>query len=90
MHNPRLTKERAVFIDLMNNLNLPYPKQIGTSVYCDLVLCACPSTFKVVLSPMFGNAESYSDSKNVYFEIKYIILNNKNLNKFLKNIAKLF
>lgn len=39
---------------------------------------------------MFGNAESYSDSKNVYFEIKYIILNNKNLNKFLKNIAKLF
>lgn len=27
--NPRLTKSKAEFIEIMNNLNLPYPKQIG-------------------------------------------------------------
>nr|XP_032518288.1 persulfide dioxygenase ETHE1, mitochondrial [Danaus plexippus plexippus]XP_032518289.1 persulfide dioxygenase ETHE1, mitochondrial [Danaus plexippus plexippus]XP_032518290.1 persulfide dioxygenase ETHE1, mitochondrial [Danaus plexippus plexippus]XP_032518291.1 persulfide dioxygenase ETHE1, mitochondrial [Danaus plexippus plexippus] len=28
-HNPRLTKTLPEFIDIMNNLNLPYPKMIG-------------------------------------------------------------
>lgn len=27
--NPRLTKTMAEFVELMNNLNLPYPKMIG-------------------------------------------------------------
>jgi hypothetical protein len=27
--NPRLTKTIDEFVDIMNNLNLPYPKQIG-------------------------------------------------------------
>jgi len=27
--NPRLTKSKAEFVEIMNNLNLPYPKQIG-------------------------------------------------------------
>ncbi|XP_039276033.1 persulfide dioxygenase ETHE1, mitochondrial [Nilaparvata lugens] len=30
-YNPRLTKSKNEFIDLMNNLNLPYPKKIGKS-----------------------------------------------------------
>ena len=28
-HNPRLTKSKAEFAEIMKNLNLPYPKQIG-------------------------------------------------------------
>lgn len=28
-YNPRLTKTLEEFVDIMNNLNLPYPKQIG-------------------------------------------------------------
>lgn len=27
--NPRLTKSAEEFVELMNNLNLPYPKKIG-------------------------------------------------------------
>jgi len=27
--NPRLSKTKAEFVEIMNNLNLPYPKQIG-------------------------------------------------------------
>lgn len=27
--NPRLTKSLEEFVELMNNLNLPYPKKIG-------------------------------------------------------------
>jgi len=27
--NPRLTKSKEQFVKLMENLNLPYPKQIG-------------------------------------------------------------
>lgn len=29
IYNPRLTKSEPEFIELMNNLNLPYPKMIG-------------------------------------------------------------
>lgn len=29
-YNPRLTKTKEEFINIMNNLNLPYPKKIGT------------------------------------------------------------
>lgn len=35
--NPRLTKSRDEFIDIMKNLNLPPPKQIGANR--NLVLC---------------------------------------------------
>lgn len=28
-YNPRLTKTVDEFVNIMNNLNLPYPKQIG-------------------------------------------------------------
>ena len=28
-YNPRLTKDVEAFVELMNNLNLPYPKMIG-------------------------------------------------------------
>jgi sulfur dioxygenase len=31
-HNPRLTKSRAEFVELMKNLNLPYPKQIARAL----------------------------------------------------------
>lgn len=31
-HNPRLTKDKAGFVELMNNLNLPYPKKIDVAV----------------------------------------------------------
>jgi sulfur dioxygenase len=31
-YNPRLSKTIDEFIDIMNNLNLPYPKQIGECV----------------------------------------------------------
>jgi sulfur dioxygenase len=30
--NPRLTKSLPAFVDIMNNLNLPAPKQIATAV----------------------------------------------------------
>lgn len=29
-YNPRLTKTKEEFIKIMNNLNLAYPKKIGT------------------------------------------------------------
>jgi sulfur dioxygenase len=29
--NPRLSKSLEEFVEIMNNLNLPYPKQIGES-----------------------------------------------------------
>ena len=35
--NPRLTKTREAFIDLMNNLNLPYPKKVQESVPANIV-----------------------------------------------------
>jgi sulfur dioxygenase len=34
--NPRLTKSRAEFITIMQNLNLPKPKQIDTAVPANL------------------------------------------------------
>jgi sulfur dioxygenase len=33
-YNPRLTKSKDDFIELMNGLNLPYPKKIQESVPC--------------------------------------------------------
>lgn len=30
-YNPRLTKDIEAFVDIMENLNLPKPKMIGTS-----------------------------------------------------------
>ncbi len=42
-HNPRLTKSKEDFVALMNGLNLPNPKLIGTCrvnlAYVDLTLC---------------------------------------------------
>ncbi|KAI8470278.1 MAG: ETHE1 protein, mitochondrial precursor [Monoraphidium minutum] len=35
-HNPRLTKGRGAFIDLMAGLNLPYPKQIDRALPANL------------------------------------------------------
>ena len=32
IHNPRLNKSKTEFIDIMNNLNLPYPKKIDISL----------------------------------------------------------
>lgn len=32
--NPRLSKSLAEFIEIMDNLNLPYPKQIGKCKFC--------------------------------------------------------
>ena len=37
-YNPRLTKTKEEFIEIMNNLNLPYPKMIGKDLYV-LLLC---------------------------------------------------
>jgi len=37
IHNPRLSKSKEQFIDIMNNLNLPYPKQIDKSLPANLV-----------------------------------------------------
>lgn len=34
--NPRLTKSKEEFIDIMNNLNLPYPKKIDASLPANL------------------------------------------------------
>jgi sulfur dioxygenase len=36
-HNPRLTKTVDEFVNIMNNLNLPYPKKIDASVPANLV-----------------------------------------------------
>ena len=33
-HNPRLSKTKTEFVEIMKNLNLPYPKQIGMYTYC--------------------------------------------------------
>jgi hypothetical protein len=35
-HNPRLTKSKEEFVQLMNNLGLPYPKQIDRAVPANL------------------------------------------------------
>jgi sulfur dioxygenase len=34
--NPRLTKSKQAFVDIMNNLNLPLPKQIQRSLPANL------------------------------------------------------
>jgi sulfur dioxygenase len=34
-YNARLTKSLEEFVDIMNNLNLPYPKMIGKSISCE-------------------------------------------------------
>jgi sulfur dioxygenase len=34
--NPRLTKTRDEFVHIMNNLNLPYPKQIARALPANL------------------------------------------------------
>lgn len=39
-HNPRLTKPRKAFIELMNSLNLPLPKKIDIAVPANLK-CGC-------------------------------------------------
>lgn len=31
-YNPRLTKTLDEFVEIMNNLNLPYPRQIDTAL----------------------------------------------------------
>lgn len=36
--NPRLTKSKAEFVEIMKNLNLPYPKQIGNLFFKRLSL----------------------------------------------------
>lgn len=36
-YNPRLTKPKAEFIEIMKNLNLPYPKQIDLALPANLV-----------------------------------------------------
>lgn len=36
-YNPRLTKSETEFIDIMKNLNLPYPKQIDIAVPANMV-----------------------------------------------------
>ena len=36
-HNPRLTKSREQFIEIMRNLNLPYPKQIDRALPANMV-----------------------------------------------------
>ncbi|CAG0887253.1 unnamed protein product [Darwinula stevensoni] len=41
-YNPRLTKTKEEFIEIMNNLNLAYPKMIGKDMY---VLPVCIKTF---------------------------------------------
>jgi sulfur dioxygenase len=35
--NPRLTKPKEKFIEIMANLNLPYPKQIDRAVPANMV-----------------------------------------------------
>lgn len=35
--NPRLTKSKQDFIELMNNLGLPYPKKIDASLPANMV-----------------------------------------------------
>ncbi len=35
--NPRLTKSKPEFIQIMNNLNLPYPKKIDASLPANMV-----------------------------------------------------
>jgi sulfur dioxygenase len=37
LYNPRLTKPKPQFVDIMNNLNLPYPKQIDKALPSNLV-----------------------------------------------------
>jgi len=34
--NPRLSKTKVEFVEIMNNLNLPYPKQIGEVYFNNL------------------------------------------------------
>ncbi|KAH8023251.1 hypothetical protein HPB51_011694 [Rhipicephalus microplus] len=36
-HNPRLTKSKEEFVDIMNNLNLSYPKMIDQAVPANMV-----------------------------------------------------
>jgi len=45
-HNPRLTKSKEGFIEIMNNLNLPYPKQIDKSLPANLV-CGLQESLQV-------------------------------------------
>jgi len=32
-YNPRLSKSREEFVEIMKNLNLPYPKKIGNVMF---------------------------------------------------------
>lgn len=36
-HNPRLTRPKQEFVEIMANLNLPYPKKIDASLPANLV-----------------------------------------------------
>jgi len=45
-HNPRLSKTKAEFIEIMQNLNLPYPRQIDASLPANL-LCGLQETLEV-------------------------------------------
>lgn len=38
--NPRLTKPKTEFVEIMKNLNLPYPKQIGEWCACNYLACS--------------------------------------------------
>ena len=35
-HNPRLSKNKEEFVEIMNNLGLPYPKQIDRALPANL------------------------------------------------------
>lgn len=39
--NTRLTKSESEFVDIMKNLNLPYPKFIGKLVAMEISRCVC-------------------------------------------------
>lgn len=57
-NNPRLTKSREGFIELMRNLNLPHPKQIARSLPANMKVGRPTSTVTFVTSDVRGMTDS--------------------------------
>lgn len=61
--NPRLTKSLEEFVQIMNNLNLPYPKMIGNSYAQSSIDSLCKSIFCISTSDTEKNPVLEEDKK---------------------------
>lgn len=79
--NPRLTKSLEEFKNIMNNLNLPYPKQIGININVILLLNDNLLAFYFLLSR--SSLASKYDLR--YARLKSIVM--KNSFRFNQNVS---